>query len=334
MTVRAAWLLTGPPDGQTRTDTRLAPLGTMAPTGELTTRDGVIAGGAPLMASGAGAMQVQLGVGRALVQGSTAQGAYPVAVTVPETLTVTDGDAQNPRIDSIVLRVRDGLFDPNAQGQTTVSVELLVGAPAPSPSEPVLLGASLRLWSITVPAGASAGTGGINWNSALADRRRFTSSYGGIIPRGWGSSFSGAYDGQYRDVDGALQRWNAGTARWEQYPPDSGWTTLTLANGYANPGHGTVAAWRKLGSLVLLRGRLGPTKANTTIANAATIATLPQAIRPSGGKEFAWAAPRDQSSKGPAVTRVEITSAGLLRIYEGFDLPSWISLDGVTYATD
>ncbi|MEV8055147.1 hypothetical protein AB0P37_01120 [Streptomyces antimycoticus] len=234
MTVRAAWLLTGPPNGQTRTDTRLAPLGTMAPEGELTTRDGVIAGGAPLLATGAGPMQVQLGVGRALVQGTTAQGAYPVAVTVPETLTVADGDAQNPRVDSLVLRVYDGLFD--ASEQTAVTVELIKGAPDPSPVEPTLPASSLRLWSITVPAGASAGTGGINWASALADRRRYTSSYGGIIPRGWGTDFAGAYDGQYRDVDGVLERWKAKTAQWEAYRPppkiETATTGFSVASGY------------------------------------------------------------------------------------------------------
>ncbi|MFJ2892487.1 hypothetical protein ACIO53_41315 [Streptomyces sp. NPDC087305] len=234
MTVRAAWLLAGPPDGQTRTDTRLAPLGTFVPEGELTTRDGVIAGGAPLMATGAGAMQVQVGIGRALVQGTTAQGAYPVAVTVPETLTVGDGNAQYPRIDSIVLRVRDGLFDAN--GQTSVAVELVVGNPEASPVEPNLPTSSLRLWSITVPAGASAGTGGINWASALADRRRYTASYGGIIPRGWGTSFVGSYDGQFRDVGGVLERWNAATSTWSTYRPprdvEAISTGATAASGY------------------------------------------------------------------------------------------------------
>ncbi|MDN3056175.1 hypothetical protein PH213_16805 [Streptomyces sp. SRF1] len=234
MTVRAAWLLTGPPAGQTRTDTRLAPLGTFAPEGELTTRDGVIAGGAPLLATGAGPMQVQLGIGRALVQGTTAQGAYPVAVTSPETLTVADGDAQNPRIDSLVLRVYDGLFD--AEGQTAVTAELLVGEPDPSPVEPTLPPACLRLWSITVPAGASAGTGGINWATALADRRRYTSAYGGIVPRGWGSNWAGAYDGQYRDNAGVLERWNATAATWETYRPPLAVETMTtgfsVASGY------------------------------------------------------------------------------------------------------
>ncbi|MFE4333959.1 hypothetical protein ACFRQM_32455 [Streptomyces sp. NPDC056831] len=283
MTVRAAWLLAGPPDGQTRTDTRLAPLGTFVPEGELTTRDGVIAGGAPLLATGAGAMQVQVGIGRALVQGTTAQGAYPVAVTVPETLTVGDGNAQYPRIDSIVIRVRDGLFD--ATGQTAVTVELVVGDPQPSPIEPVLPPSSLRLWSITVPAGASAGTGGINWTSALADRRRYTTSYGGIIPRGWGTSFTGAYDGQFRDVGGVLERWNATAATWSTYrPPRDVETISTGAVAASGFGLNSFAA-RRVGGVcsftveVTRTGTAIPSPAGGNIADT-TVATIPTGWRP------------------------------------------------------
>ncbi|WP_399088036.1 hypothetical protein ACGH2B_12530 [Streptomyces sp. BBFR2] len=327
MTVRAAWLL---PEGQTREDTRLAPLGAMAPTSELTTRGGVLAGGNPFAASGVGPMQVQIGTGRAVVQGTGAQGAYPVVITSPETLTFADGDAQYDRIDAVVLRVYDVLYDTSEQ--TTATVEIVQGTPSAAPEAPPPPAAALRLWEITVPAGASAGTGGISWGSALADRRHYTTAHGGIIPRGWGPSFTGAYDGQYRDTGTGLERWSASAAAWLPYPADSGWQTLALASGYGNPGHGSVPAWRRLGSLILLRGRLGPTKANATIPNAATLATLPAGIRP--GTEFAWAAPRDQTSKGPSVTRAEITRGGVLRIYESADLPSWISLDGVTYCTD
>ncbi|UUN29423.1 hypothetical protein [Streptomyces sp. FIT100] len=283
MTVRAAWLLTGPPNGQSRADTRLAPLGTFVPEGELTTRDGVVAGGSPLLATGAGPMQVQLGVGRALVQGTSAQGAYPIAVTAPETLTVTDGDAQNPRVDSLVLRVYDGLFD--AEGQTAVAVELLTGDPAPSPVEPTLPPSTLRLWSITVPAGASAGTGGINWASALADRRRYTAAYGGIIPRGWGTNFTGAYDGQYRDVGGVLERWNATTAKWETYRPPLNIETTT-AGAVASTGYGvTQFAARRAGgacSFVVEVTRTGTTITSPAGGNIADqlVATIPAGWRP------------------------------------------------------
>ncbi|WP_369377666.1 hypothetical protein [Streptomyces sp. cg36] len=206
MTVRSAWLLTAP-GGQTREDTRITPLGTMAPEGELLTRDGVIAGGNPLRASGASAMAVQIGTGRAVVQGTLAQGAYPVAVTAPETLPIGAGHAQFTRIDSVVLKVYDGLYD--TSGQTLARVEVIVGDANATPAPPPLPPATLRLWDITVPAGTSAGTGGINWATALTDRRRYTTSHGGITPPG-GPSTPGAYVGQYRDA-GRLERWD-GTA--------------------------------------------------------------------------------------------------------------------------
>ncbi|MFJ9816155.1 hypothetical protein ACIRU3_12980 [Streptomyces sp. NPDC101151] len=310
MTVRAAWLLTGPPDGQTRSDTRLAPLGTMAPESELTSRDGVIAGGSPLLATGVAAMQVQLGIGRAIVQGTTAQGAYPVAVTVPETLTVPDGDAQYPRIDSLVLRVYDGLYD---QSKTTaVAVELVKGTPAPSPTEPVLPACALRLWSITVAAGASAGTGGITWASALADRRRFTASYGGIIPRGWGTSYTGAYDGQYRDNAGVLERWNATTAKWDVYRPplaiDTATSGFAVGSGYTLNSYSA----RRTGGLctfaveVIRKGAQLDVPAAGNI-NDETLGTVPAGWRPFTDLELS-------ASDGFGEGTAHLSTAGLLTL--------------------
>ncbi|RLU85890.1 hypothetical protein CTZ27_26350 [Streptomyces griseocarneus] len=329
MTVRAAWLL---PTGQSREDTRLAPLGAMAPAGEMTSRDGVIAGGNPFTASGVSPMQVQIGVGRAVIQGTAAQGAYPVAVTAPETLTVADGDAQSPRIDSVVLRVLDPGYDTSPG--PAARVEIIQGAPAAVPSPPPLPAAALRLWDIAVPAGISAGVGGITWASALADRRRFTAAYGGIIPRGRGLAYPGAYDGQYRDTGSALERWSAAAGAWQPYPADSGWQPLTPASGYGYPGHGMPAAWRRVGPVVMLRGRIGPTKAGATIPNAASLLTLPPAARPAGGKEFAWSSPRDQITTGPSVCRAEIQPNGTLRTYELWSPPQWIGLDSVTFTAD
>ncbi|MFJ9868861.1 hypothetical protein [Streptomyces sp. NPDC101165] len=63
-----------------------------------------------------------------------------------------------------------------------------------------------------------ASTGGITWSSARRPPP-YTASCGGIIPHGWGTNFPGAYDGQYRDVDGVLERWNANTSTWQTYRP-------------------------------------------------------------------------------------------------------------------
>ncbi|QKW51683.1 hypothetical protein [Streptomyces buecherae] len=234
MTVRSGWLLTS---GQTREDTRLVPVGTMVPEDPMRTRAGVIAGGDSLAATSAGPMQVQIGTGRAVVQGTDAQGAYPVAVTAPEVLTVTDGDALHPRIDIVALRVRDGLYDPDSAGQTLATIEIIQGQPTTPPQPPALPPATLPLWHVAVPAGTSAGTGGVPWSSALADRRRYTAAYGGIIPRGTAAD-AGPYDGAYADHGGTLMRWSASAGAWQVYrhPPAPPVTATGSAVAVAAPG--------------------------------------------------------------------------------------------------
>ncbi|MDJ1136210.1 hypothetical protein [Streptomyces iconiensis] len=212
MTVRAAWLL---PTGQTREDTRVTPVGTVTPTGELTSRGGVLPGGAPFLAAPAGAMTVQIGIGRAVVQGTAAQGPYPVAVDAPELVAIGAGDALD-RIDTVIVRVYDGMYD--TEGQTVATVELVQGEPMGAPTPPALPPASLPLWDVRVRAGASASTGGVDWASALTDRRRYTVGVGGIIPRG-ATGDVGAFDGQYRDMNGVLERWDATGAAWRTYRP-------------------------------------------------------------------------------------------------------------------
>jgi hypothetical protein len=227
-------------------------------------------------------MSLQIGVGRAVVQGTTAQGAYPVAVDAPEVVSFTDGAAQFARIDSVILRVYDGLFDQNAN--TLARVEVLVGTASATPTAPTLPACSLRLWDVTVPAGASAGVGGIDWNSALADRRRYTAAVGGIIPQGWGLTFNGTYDGQYRDAGGTLERWNATDGEWETYrPPEpaaetlsgsittaAGWSLNTFGARRRNGVVQVVGYWTRTGATLL---------ANPNLADT-LVATLPTGWRP------------------------------------------------------
>lgn len=326
MTVRAGWLLAA---GQTREDTRLAPLGTMAPETAMTSRDGVIAGGAALNATGAGAMQVQIGVGRALVQGTDAQGAYPVAVTAPETLTIGDGHAQYGRIDAVVLRVYDELYDTGTQ--TLARVEIVRGAETATPTPPTLPPAALRLWEITVPAGTSAGTGGITWGSALADRRRYTAAYGGIIPRGWGLSFAGAYPGQYRDNGTGLDRWDGST--WQTLDPVIGWTAPALAAGYTNGGNsqGTLRYRRiMLGGVPHLQWRGGvswTTNAAPPASGQPLAAPLPAAARPALHTSASIAA-------GGVPIKVDCQTNGHLKFIGNPSLTTWAALSGLIYPLD
>ncbi|MFJ5923847.1 hypothetical protein ACIQF6_14740 [Kitasatospora sp. NPDC092948] len=209
MTVRSAWHIN---PGQTRQDTRLTPIGTWAPSSATTTQAGVIPGGTPLALSGSG-MDVTIGIGRAVAQGTAAQGAYPLAVTAAHTKTITNGHTSLPRIDRVFLVAYDSSYD--SSGLTVPDIVVVPGTPATTPSAPTAVPnctAYLALYDIRVEAGASAGAP-IAWSTAVTDRRVYTAALGGIIPNG---SAVGAYAGQWRDGGGGagvLERFN-GTV-WE-----------------------------------------------------------------------------------------------------------------------
>ncbi|MFE2555222.1 hypothetical protein ACFXGT_04195 [Streptomyces sp. NPDC059352] len=228
MTVRAAWLQ---PTGQTREDTRLTLAALLTPSGQsaeetpLRSRAGIVPGGFVL--TGSTPMQATIGTGRAIVQGNdTAQGAYLVAATAPESFTLTDGDPQYDRIDLIELAVVDDLYDKT--GSTEAVIRLVKGTPEASPAAPQPgPGSTIPLYTIKVPKGTSAGTGGIAWATAVTTMHWPAVALGGIMPA---SGFKGAYIGQYRDTAGLLQRWDGAT--WASYPKAiGGIAPSTTTNG-------------------------------------------------------------------------------------------------------
>ncbi|MGW2887330.1 hypothetical protein ACWDDN_18625 [Streptomyces griseoruber] len=177
MNARSAWLSR---DGQTREDTRVAPLGAFTPTSPTATRSGVLPGSADgvyrvsgLALSGtSGSMTGRVAPGRAVIQSTDARGAYPVALTDPQTLTFADGDAQYGRADLVVLRIHDDVHD--GSGRTEAAVEIVRGTPAASPTPPAAPDTSLPLYVVAVGAGVGAGTGGIPWDTARLDLRPTT----------------------------------------------------------------------------------------------------------------------------------------------------------------
>ncbi|MGW1998157.1 hypothetical protein [Embleya sp. NPDC001921] len=222
MSTRAAWLLPRTvSDGQTREDTRLALSGAMTPTGALTSRSGVIPGGGWDLV-GVSAMQCKITTGRAFVQGTTAQGAYPVATNADETFTLSAGHATNPRIDLFVLRIYDNFID--ASGSTVAVIEKREGTPAAVPTVPSVPAASIPLWEVRVPAGVSTGNGGVQsnpgWSAARTSRLIPTVAVGGIMPQG-GPSWSGSYVGQYRHTPTGLEWWDGSAwktqGEWTSY---------------------------------------------------------------------------------------------------------------------
>lgn len=238
MTLHSSWLS---PDGQTRQGTRLTALGATTPTGPLSSRSGVLPGhddsrfrvGGFWVGGIAGSMTATVGPGRAVVQGSALQGAYPVALDADITVTFADGDPLHDRVDVVVLRIHDGVFDGSARSEATV--EIIEGTPAATPAVPALPALTLPLANVTVRAGAGAGTGGIAWDTDKADVRTTLVSAGGILPVYNNAALPGGYAGQYRDsATGTLERWNgtawlpAVTQQWSHVQTfDDGCTTST-----------------------------------------------------------------------------------------------------------
>ncbi|MEU2115249.1 hypothetical protein ABZ567_06290 [Streptomyces sp. NPDC016459] len=284
MTVRAAWLQS---TGQTRDDTRLTLAALLTPSGQsaeetpLRSRPGIVPGGFVL--TGSAPMQVTIGTGRAIVQGNdTAQGAYLVAATAPESFTLADGDPQYDRIDLIELAVLDDVYD--RTGTTEAVVRLVKGTPQVTPAVPQTgPGSTIPLYTVRVPKGTSAGTGGIAWATAVTTMHWPVVALGGIMPA---SGFKGAYVGQYRDTAGLLQRWDGTT--WVSYPKAIGGIapSSTAAGGYTGQyrdnGGGLQrwngSAWQYVegaSTLLLSATQLLSTQAQSIAPNTWTVLSLP-----------------------------------------------------------
>jgi hypothetical protein len=248
MPVRSGWLS---PDGQSREDTRLVSLGALTPTSPVGTRSGVLPGSYTglyrisgfTLTGITGTMTATVSPGRAVVQAPDTQsatgvrGAYPLALTEYVTLAFDAGDAQYGRIDLVVLRVYDDAYD--GTGRSEAVVEIVRGTPAATPAAPTAPELSLPLYEVAVQANAAAGANAIAWSTAVTGRRTATVGIGGILPVGTDTA-GGSYPGQYRDLNGQLQRWN-GTA-WTDYPVLPTWQSWTPAwttsTGSATPSYG------------------------------------------------------------------------------------------------
>lgn len=238
MTIRSIWHIN---TSQTREDTRFAPVGMMTPGDDspLETYSGIIPTvDDPMHFSSTGSMSGQIEVGRAVVQGLLTQGCYPVVITAPEALNFADGNASNPRIDTVAIVVRDDAYD--STGFTDVRCIIVEGTPAASPVAPAMpTAASLPLFNVRVDAGVSAGGGGINWGTKVTDRRTYATAIGGI---GLGA-VPGAYAGQWRDgggTTGTLSRYNG--SAWESAVRlDSGGQILIGDSNLRRDAAGTLA---------------------------------------------------------------------------------------------
>lgn len=160
---------------------------------------------APGALSNVSAMVVGVGALKGIVLNQSGSGQFLVQSDATINLTFDAGEASVARVDRIILRVYNVDQDGNAGGVSDAAIEYLKGQSSGSAS--ALPNGSLLLWEVSVPAGASAGGGGINFTSTAVDKRAYTTATGGIIPTGAASdlaSVANAYEGMAfyaKDID-------------------------------------------------------------------------------------------------------------------------------------
>lgn len=260
------------------------PLGHADP---LDTRTGLRPDNGGAVAIVAGSMDVQVSPFLGWLSGGTsvAQGGYPFVLDATKTLTLDAGDASQARTDTIAAVVRDDAFD--TSGATEAVVEVVKGTPGAG--APALPATALPLRDVIVPAGASAGTGGLSGSDLGADRREWLAAAGGIL-RVSGATARDALPAVagaavYREDTDRVEV-HDGTG-WQTYAPlrDSGWQSgnITAASGFAI----NDARVRKVGELVQVEVYLQLTTTQTYGAGSGaiadvTLANIPVEYAPSG----------------------------------------------------
>jgi hypothetical protein len=199
---------------------RLADALALQGTGPLSTRAGLRPDGGGEVTAVAGSMAVQVTPFVAWVEGSAsdAQGGYPFINDATKTLVVADGHATLARVDTVAAVVYEDAYD--GSGETMAHLTVVTGVPGAG--APVLPGSAVPLRDVNVPAGSSAGTGGLSSSNIGADRRQYLAA--GVVPVSGVAERDtlGALPGQvvFRADIGALQLKQAGG--WVTYKEDDG----------------------------------------------------------------------------------------------------------------
>lgn len=174
-------------------------------------------------------MSVDVAPGRAVIDGDDQanQGAYFVRSTGVENVVVAPADLVNPRIDLVVLRVRDSNVIGGANDDAIVDV--IEGVPAAVPAAPALPASAIPLASILVPVGmVDVEDADVTDLRAPSSTREFT------VTSGWETLTTAErdalvpFDGQaiYNTDDGQVQTWSELLDEWIPAAHSSGIAAL------------------------------------------------------------------------------------------------------------
>jgi hypothetical protein len=235
----------------------------LTPGGLLHPRSGVLRtpGGGDLTT--VSAMVARVAAVKVVIQNgvSSALGPYLLVSDGNVDITFDPGEASVARTDRIIARVYDDVND--GSGSTTGAIEYLKGQA--SGTATALPTNSVLLYEMSIPAGASAGSGGVNFANAQ-DRRIFTAAHGGIFPVGSNTDMSAVvspYEGMtiYRtDID-VLYVYDGSTWRPRGQASVAAFANLSTIN---NPHNGMLAVTRDTGYIYVYDGSTWQLRAGNT----------------------------------------------------------------------
>ncbi|WP_017556131.1 hypothetical protein [Nocardiopsis baichengensis] len=268
---------------------------------------------------------------------SPLQGAYVVVNTDTVEVVIDDGDGDGTRTDVIGVVVNDDRFDES--GNTDAAVRVIDEAVDAS---------FIPLHAVDIPQGASAGTGGIPWGSAVQDMRTYTATAGGVVavpdlaararldsvPEGMLVHVNSVGDlyqrngGDWRGVVGAEARRALLQELDERYLGRPGeWRRVEMTEGVTHKPDDPVEMRATPQGLVFMRGTF--VVDDDREVNASKIARAPSGFEPPALVRWSTASGQNRDA-GFNSSRLEVRSDGDIYAYNLYDT-GWISADNLVY---
>lgn len=221
-------------------------------------------------------MSVDVTAGSAVVKGTEAstQGCYLVEAPTLTTVTISAADPTNPRIDLVVVRIRDQDYASGSPSTNTATIEAVTGTPAASPAIPTIPSNCVVLAQVAVAAlAATVVTGNITdlrFNGFATNSAQDNAS--ACLMGGTAVGLSSAlpqspYTGMehYRTNSGEKYRWNGSAWKFTSRDGDGVWQAFTPTT--AGIGSPTLdCSYTRIGDTVHVRYQVTMVGAGTATA--------------------------------------------------------------------
>lgn len=164
------------------------------------------------------------------------RGIYLGAISSPVPITFAAANPANPRIDYVVIRIRDGDVD-STPPERTADVVVLQGTPAASPAEPSgqLSDGDFILAAVTIRAATTQVLDG-----DISGRRVYAVARGGIYPSTAIDTRPGGMPGQvrYNLATRSYEGWDGVAGQWITFASLTQWSSFAPELYYQPAGQG------------------------------------------------------------------------------------------------